>query len=340
VVRLGVRREVFASAAGPTTEMLSVTLIGGIIFSTAAVDTELLPAVATFIIILYRLLPRAQSLIATRVQLLSELGAIDNVMDWLDPSNKPYIVSGTIPFDGLHSGIELIDLSFHYRPGDRAALNNVSLTIRQGETVAIVGPSGSGKSTLINLLCRFYDPDSGDIIIDGIKLPQLVLADWRKRCAIVSQNVHLFDGTISENIAYGRLDATEDEVIDAAERANAHSFISERPQQYATRVGDNGLRLSGGQRQRIALARAIIRDPELLVLDEATNALDSISEDVVQEALNLFGNDRTVLIIAHRLSTVRRANRIFVLDQGKLVETGDFATLQQRSPLFARLCGS
>jgi subfamily B ATP-binding cassette protein MsbA len=336
-IRLALKQEVISSTAGPIAEVLAALLIGAILLTTLVANPTLLPAMAAFVVLLYRLLPRVQGLISTRAELLGSLGAIDNVLAWLNEADKPYIRSGATPFRRLTDGIVFDRVTFRYRPTERPALRNVSLRIPRGKTTALVGPSGAGKSSVINLLCRFYDVDSGEIRVDNIPLPQLDLDTWRARCAIVSQDVYLFSGSIRENIAYGRLEASDDEVVAAARLASAHEFITGRPQAYDTLVGEGGVRLSGGQRQRIALARAIIRDPEILILDEATNALDAIAEHLVQEALDGIGHERTVVVIAHRLSTIRRADQVIVLDEGCVVEQGDFASLVRANGLFSRL---
>jgi subfamily B ATP-binding cassette protein MsbA len=222
----------------------------------------------------------------------------------------------------VHAGkVELKDVSFSYNT-EIAALSHVSCTVNPGEKVALVGPSGSGKTTLINLIPRFYELSSGAIEIDGHDTRAMNLTDLRSQISIVPQEVVLFSGTIEENIRYGKLDASEKEIIEAATMANAHSFISQLERGYATEVGERGVQLSGGQRQRLAIARAILRDPKILLLDEATSALDSESELMVQEALDRLMEGRTSFIIAHRLSTVYRCDKIFVLDHGSIVEQG------------------
>jgi ATP-binding cassette subfamily B protein len=210
-------------------------------------------------------------------------------------------------------------------------LCGVSLEARRGERIALVGPSGAGKSTVIALLLRFYDPDSGRISIGGRDIRELDPADVRARMAMVPQEVLLFGGTIRENIAYGRPAATEEEIRDAAGRANCAEFIERFPERYDTLVGDRGVKLSGGQRQRIAIARAFIRNPEILLLDEATSSLDSESEGLIQQALETLLAGRTAFIIAHRLATVRKCDRIYVLDGGRVTESGTHETLIQRS---------
>jgi ATP-binding cassette subfamily B protein len=209
-------------------------------------------------------------------------------------------------------------------------LRGVSLAARAGQRVALVGPSGAGKSTLVSLLLRFYEPEAGRILIDGRDARDYGLHELRGRTAMVPQDVFLFGGTILDNIAYGRPGAAEAEVVEAARKANAHDFISAFPEGYQTRVGERGVQLSGGQRQRVAIARAILRDPAILILDEATSSLDSESESLVLQALDVLMQGRTSLIIAHRLSTVRRADCIYVIKDGETVESGTHEELSAR----------
>jgi subfamily B ATP-binding cassette protein MsbA len=217
--------------------------------------------------------------------------------------------------------VEFRDVSFSYN-ADAVALRNVSFVARPGEKIALVGPSGSGKTTMINLIPRFYELTSGSILLDGVDVRSMNLVDLRTQIGIVPQDVVLFAGTIEENILYGKLDTTRDEVIAAARMANAHAFIEQLEHGYQTDIGERGVQLSGGQRQRIAIARAILRNPRILLLDEATSALDSESELMVQEALDRLMEGRTSFIIAHRLSTIYRCDKIFVLESGSIVEQG------------------
>jgi subfamily B ATP-binding cassette protein MsbA len=236
--------------------------------------------------------------------------------------------------------LKLDKVGFAYEPGAEAALSAVSLEARPGQTVALVGPSGGGKSTILSLIPRFYEADKGSITLDGIDVRDLTLKSLRDQIALVTQEPFLFDDTIRANIAYSRPAASDAEIIAAAEAAAADEFIRTLPKGYDTQVGEAGARLSGGQRQRVAIARAFLKDAPLLLLDEATSALDTESEAKVQQALARLMAGRTTLLIAHRLSTVRRAEVIYVIDRGRVVETGDHESLQAKGGLYARLAKS
>ncbi|MDH5458737.1 MAG: ABC transporter ATP-binding protein/permease [Nitrospinota bacterium] len=269
-------------------------------------------------------------------QIQEALGAIRRVYEILE--TQPLVVDPVNPiaFDQIEGGIEFDHVSFGYSK-ETPVLKDVSLKVRPGEQVALVGPSGAGKSTVIQLVHRFFDVDEGTIRVDGHDIRDTELKTFLNHVALVPQETLLFGGTIRENILYGKLDATDEELDQAARFANAYDFIKDLDQGYNTVVGEKGVKLSGGERQRIAIARAILKNPKILILDEATSSLDNQSETLIQDALEHLMRGRTTLIIAHRLSTVHNADRIVVLDKGRVVESGNHKELMANEDLYYKL---
>jgi ABC-type multidrug transport system fused ATPase/permease subunit len=270
------------------------------------------------------------------VVIQTALASIDRIFEFMDIDPAIQDAPDAIVPSGVRGDITFRNVNFSYRPGE-PILSDVSFEVRRGQTVAIVGPSGVGKTTVINLVCRFYDPTSGSIELDGVEIRNIKVAFLRKLVGTVSQETFLFNASIRENLRYGNRRATQTDIIDAAMRANIHDFIESLPDRYDTQVGDRGMRLSGGQQQRLSIARAILKNPKILVLDEATSSLDSQSETLIQQALEPLMKERTSLVIAHRLSTVIGADNILVLDRGQIVQSGTHTELLAHGGLYELL---
>ena len=315
-------------------EIALFALIGGIVYMGVSVLGLDIPVIVALLFILYRLMPRVTTLNTRRQSFQATIASIRSVKNTIDETSSPTIVSGDKQFAKLHRGIELNEVSFSYDGGGQV-LQNASFTIEKGKMTAIVGTSGAGKSTLMDLILRYYDPVKGHLTVDGVDLRELDLASWRRSIGVVSQDIFLFNDTIADNIALGSLGASQENIVQAATRAYAHEFIQQLPEGYDTRVGDRGWNLSGGQRQRIALARAILKEPDILILDEATSSLDSESEQLIQDYISEIRGGCTIVAVAHRMSTIQGADRILVLQDGMIVEEGDWDSLLAGSGVFA-----
>ena len=289
-----------------------------------------------FILILFSVLGPIRLLSNVTIQLQMGIASAERVFKILNTNSEVSEKKNSIKINTFESAIEFKNVEFFYE-NNEPVLKNVSFSIKKGETVAIVGPSGSGKSTIADLISRFYDTKSGSIFLDGNDLKDINIKSLRNNLGIVTQETILFDETVEFNIAYGKIEYSEEELINASKAANAYDFIKEQPKGFQTVIGEKGLKLSGGQRQRIAIARAILRNPPILILDEATSALDTNLEKEVQVAIDNLMRDRTTVVIAHRLSTIKQSDSIIVLDKGKVVENGKHESLIEKNGLYSKL---
>lgn len=333
----GVRRAAFVlltrqGALPPLTEVLHAMLFLAVVIGAWFVGVSF-PLIVAFVILLYRLQPYMRALQMAWSQLQGLSGSLEEVVWMLDPSDKPEPPQGSGPFRGLGQGIKFDDVTFTYSGKDRRAvvLHSAAFEIRSGRSTALIGRSGAGKTTIVNLLCRFVEPDTGRILVDGSPLDQIDPSQWRRHIALASQDLELVDGTIFENIIYGQDDASAGDAERAARLAEAHEFIEHLPQGYETIVGYRGVNLSAGQRQRIALARALVRDPDILILDEATNAVDGLSEAAIVETLKSRAGRRTTIVISHHHSTISFCDDVVILSGGRVKKQAPFAALASLS---------
>jgi len=275
-----------------------------------------------------------------KIQASIEAGraALTRIYSFLDMDTALPVAEHPVAKKSFDTNMVFEHVDFAYAVTDRKVVQDANFVLGRGQTIAVVGATGSGKTTLANLLVRFYDPNQGRVLMDGVDLREMDMADLRKLIGVVTQETILFNTTIAENIAYGTKGATQDQIEQAAKLANAHAFIIGHPDGYRRIVGDKGFVLSGGERQRVAVARAILKNPPILILDEATSALDTVTEQQVQEAITRLMENRTVFVIAHRLSTVRHADTILVMDQGRIIEKGSHDALYAAGGVYQNLC--
>lgn len=329
------------ASAHPVSEFLGTTMIavvlwfGGwlILGKNAPFDA---PSFISYMAILYSVIAPIKDLSRSAYNIPKGLASMERIDHILESENPISVTDHPVAINGFRDGIELRGVNFSYENG-RQILSNINCCIPKGKTIAIVGASGAGKSTLVDLIPRFYDVDSGEILVDGVDIRNLDIKQLRGLMGNVNQEPILFNDTIFNNIAFGRDNATMEEVIAAAKVANAHDFIMEKPEGYDTLIGDRGVKLSGGQRQRLSIARAILKNPPILILDEATAALDTESERLVQDALDKLMSSRTTIAIAHRLSTIKNADEILVMDEGRIVERGRHDDLLDLDGYYRRL---
>jgi len=329
------------SITGPVTTFLPILMIAGIAGLSLLLfgnrNSGVLPSLVTFVLALQRLNGTFGNISNALGTLNANAAPLDLLNKLLEPSDKEFRSRGGIRFQELRQRISLRNVTLQYGPELPPALRGIDLDLPRGSTVALVGSSGAGKSSIADLLCGLYSTTQGQVLIDNTPMEQIDLISWQQCLGVVSQDTFLFNASIADNISFGSANATTEQIVAAAEKAQAAAFISDLPDGFDTLIGERGYRLSGGQRQRLSLARAILRDPELLILDEATSALDTQSERLVQQAIDRFERQHTVLVIAHRLSTIVKADVIYVLDKGEIVEQGNHQTLLNKNGIYANL---
>ncbi len=324
--KLVIRLTRIRNAASPLTEFLSVVVGGVIIYygGLLVLEDKLINAseFLGFLFAIFQLMPPIKELSGVNNRIQESSAAGDRIFEIMDVPPQITDSEDSKELDSFSKEIKFDELCFKYEDAEELTLKNINFTVKKGEVVALVGSSGGGKTTLVDLIPRFYDPLSGRIMIDGVDIRKIKIAGLRKLMGIVTQETVLFNDTIKNNITYGVNSCTEDELFAAAKAANAHDFILELPKGYDTIIGERGTKISGGQRQRLSIARALLKNPPIMILDEATSALDNESEALVQVAIERLMKDRTTFVIAHRLSTIKHANKIIVIDEGEIVQMG------------------
>lgn len=337
-VKASVKNQKLVDLVPVLNEILAISALCAVLYvgGNQVYDKELKPQeLMTFLFALFSIMSPIAQLTNTPAVIQKGIVAAESVFDIID--QQPTVKNGNTSIHTFTSSIAVDNLHFSY-DGNHEVLHNIHLNIDKGKTIALVGQSGSGKSTMSDLIVRLYDPNKGSICIDGINIKEFSLEEYRQLFGIVSQDSFLFNDTIAENICFGKNIISEDEMIYAAKMANAHDFIISLPMGYQTKIGDRGVLLSGGQKQRLAIARALVRKPQILIFDEATSALDAESEHLVQEAIHNLLHGRTALIIAHRLSTIIDADCIYVFDNGSIAESGTHKELIEKGGIYFRLC--
>ena len=337
-VKASVKNQKLVDLVPVLNEILAISALCAVLYvgGNQVYDKELKPQeLMTFLFALFSIMSPIAQLTNTPAVIQKGIVAAESVFDIID--QQPTVKNGNNSIHTFTSSIAVYNLHFSY-DGNHEVLHNIHLNIDKGKTIALVGQSGSGKSTMSDLIVRLYDPNKGSICIDGINIKEFSLEEYRQLFGIVSQDSFLFNDTIAENICFGKNIISEDEMIYAAKMANAHDFIISLPMGYQTKIGDRGVLLSGGQKQRLAIARALVRKPQILIFDEATSALDAESEHLVQEAIHNLLHGRTALIIAHRLSTIIDADCIYVFDNGSIAESGTHKELIEKGGIYFRLC--
>ncbi|MCE2707758.1 MAG: ABC transporter ATP-binding protein [Bacteroidota bacterium] len=326
--------------AGPISQFLGVCVVAGILLYGGNLVLSGASALSasnfiTYIIIFTQVLNPAKEIARAVATIQRGIASADRIFEVIDTPSQVISPEHPQPLHGFHQGITFSKVSFSY--GETKVLQDINFTLEKGKTIALVGPSGGGKSTLADLVPRFYDPTEGQILLDGIDLKRISTQELRSLLGIVTQESILFNDTVYNNIAFGMDGVTEDQVMEAAKIANAHDFIVKMEHGYQSYIGDRGIKLSGGQRQRLSIARAVLKNPPILILDEATSALDSESELLVQEAITKLMSQRTTLVIAHRLSTIQHADEILVIDKARIVQRGTHAALLEQEGLYQKL---
>jgi ABC-type multidrug transport system fused ATPase/permease subunit len=335
--RFDAMRQLISEAQSPLITTMGGLLVCGLFYYGSVTNSG--PATAQLLVLvlcLYRLTAPVSRILADFVVIDTNLDALRR-QEEICTTFGSRMRDGDRPFGGLCHAVELRDVTFCYPSSSKPALTKFNFALRRGEMVALVGPSGAGKSSVVNLLGRLYDPQQGHVMIDTRDIRDYRIGDWRRRIAIVSQDITLFNMSVADNLTFGLQGMGQDQLVRAVEQAAAADFIRELPQGWATQLGDRGTRLSGGQQQRLSIARAILRDPDLLILDEATSQLDSVTELVIQKLIEDNRGHRSIIVVAHRLSTIRRADRIVVMRDGEVIETGTHQELSRASSHYRRM---